>query len=112
MIFNNNESARASVVIELAAPLRPDGTYDRAAGTAYGPDDYAWSYGGRADFYAAHLGGMQRLPNGNTLIAESTTGTLFEVSPDGIERWTFSVPRTKIPRALRYAPDYPGLIRL
>jgi hypothetical protein len=55
---------------------------------------------------------MQRLPNGNTLIAESTTGTLFEVSPDGIERWTFSVPRTEIPRALRYAPDYPGLIRL
>lgn len=43
-------------------------------------------------FYSASRGTNQRLPNGNTLIAESDRGRAFEVSPDGKIVWMFYNP--------------------
>jgi len=73
-------------------------------------------------FYASNISGCQRLPNGNTLICEGTTGRFFEVTPDKELVWEYISPfyyDTKPPsllgltnavfRAYRYAPDYPGL---
>lgn len=50
-----------------------------------------WEY--RADppetFYTESKGSAQRLPNGNTLIAESDKGHAFEVTPSGDVVWEF-----------------------
>jgi hypothetical protein len=53
-----------------------------------------WQYGGTADdpFASWKLGAAQRLPNGNTLITESTAGRAFEVTRDGRIVWEFLNP--------------------
>lgn len=53
-----------------------------------------WQY--KADppksFYSPSRGSNQRLPNGNTFIAESDSGRLFEVTPQGEIVWEFLNP--------------------
>ena len=142
LVFNNGNEfpgyARGySSVVELAPPV--DGYhYRRAAGGAYGPAEPSWTYTAAppADLYAPFAGGVQRLPNGNTLICVSNKGTVLEVTPDGETVWQYTSPvlrrrtlyqgdpmpyRTldttpasqrwmnSLYRAHRYPPDYPGL---
>jgi len=59
--------------------------------------------------YSPTRGSNERLPNGNTFIAESDSGRLFEVTPDGEVVWEFLNPyltkdgqRQPLYRALRY----------
>jgi len=80
-----------------------------------------WEY--KADnlhgFYSAVCSGAERLPNGNTLICESTSGRIFEVTPEGEIVWEFISPFYEfksslgwtnfIFRAHRYGSDFPGL---
>jgi hypothetical protein len=42
--------------------------------------------------YTVNRGSAQRLPNGNTLIANSDNGTAFEVTKDGAVVWRYNVP--------------------
>lgn len=55
-----------------------------------------WEY--KADpprhFFSQARGSNQRLPNGNTLIAESDPGRFFEVTPEGEMVWEFYNPDT------------------
>jgi hypothetical protein len=53
-----------------------------------------WTYEGspRQSFYSASKGSVQRLPNGNTLLAESDRGRAIEVNPDGETVWEFICP--------------------
>ena len=70
-------------------------------------------------FFSGHLGGAQRLPLGNVLICEGTSGRLFEVTRKGEIVWEWINPFvlgtpdgrqfTWIYRAYRYPMDYPGL---
>ncbi|MGI4802507.1 MAG: aryl-sulfate sulfotransferase [Janthinobacterium lividum] len=46
----------------------------------------------RNAFFSPFMGAAQRLPNGNTHITESTTGRLFEVTPEGDIVWEYVVP--------------------
>ena len=69
------------------------------------------------------MSGAQRLPNGNTLICEGTSGNVFQVMPDGNTVWKYVYPMNKstplkqgdalsinfVYRAYWYAPDHPGL---
>ena len=137
LAFNNGDEfegyARGwSSVVELALP---------AEGSGYRLADPAtvWTYAGDppSAFASLRLSGAQRLPNGNTLIAFGAEGTIFEVTPDGDTVWRFVNAharsglhhqghghriglRRAIPvvwdnlfnRAIRYAPDYPGLASL
>ncbi len=75
-------------------------------------DEIVWEY--RAEepesFYSGALGAAQRLSNGNTLVAHSSRGRAFEVTPDGDIVWEFFVPHLKeeggrvpIVRIKRYA---------
>jgi hypothetical protein len=64
-----------------------------------------------ADFYTMSKGSNQRLPNGNTLIADSDAGVIFEVTPEGRTVWEYRNPhvdargrRAAIVRATRYEP--------
>lgn len=73
-------------------------------------------------FFSAHLGGVQRLPNGNTLITEGTSGRIFEVRRDGTIVWEYVTPFSvafradanspRMAKARRYGLDHPGLARL
>ena len=53
-----------------------------------------WSYAGSNDdpLYSEIRGGVQRLDGGNTLISESTTGRILEVTPDGSVAWEYVQP--------------------
>lgn len=72
-----------------------------------------------SEFFTAVAGGCQRLPNGNTLITETESGRVFEVTYDGEIVWEFVNPFfgsflsfgrcNWIYRAYRYGTDYEGL---
>jgi hypothetical protein len=53
---------------------------------------WEWHAPNPTDFYTASRGSAQRLPNGNTLIAESDRGHAFEVTPAGDVVWDFWNP--------------------
>jgi len=74
-----------------------------------------WEYrAARAeDFHSPSRGSSQRLPNGNTLIAESDRGRIFEITRAGDLVWRFLNPLTDdegraatIVRARRYEPAF------
>ncbi len=111
MAFNNGEGQHSSTIVEIKPPVDGNGTFSYTSGSAYNPSEPEWSYTEGTGFYSNHLGSCQRLPNGNTLIAESTEGYLFEVSESGSKVWVYSFDK-EIARCLRYAHDYPGLSRL
>jgi len=56
--------------------------------------EIAWQYAGTPpdSFYSFGLGVASRLPNGNTLIAESTRGRAFEVTPGKDIVWEYINP--------------------
>ena len=140
LVFNNGyelveDPPLRSSIEEIAPPM--DGyAYRRAPGAAYPPAEPAWTYTAQTpqDFYSRILGCVQRLPNGNTLICDSTSGVVFQVSPDGKQVWKYLYPmdggtplkqgeepsinqtlgqdyllNNNIYRAYWYAPDHPGL---
>jgi hypothetical protein len=64
------------------------------------------------DFYTKMRGGVQRLANGNTLIAESERGHAFEVTRAGAVVWDYWTPHrdenghpATIIRMVRHAPE-------
>ena len=146
LLFNNGSEfsadykRRYSSVDEFALPM--DGhRYRRAEDGTYPPDELEWTYTAETpeDFYASVISGAQRLPNGNTLVVDGTTGTIFQVTPDGRTVWKYVVPLDRrshlrqgdlpsvwrayptpqgdsepvltntIYRAYWYPPDHPGL---
>ncbi len=110
MAFNNREGQGTSMIVEITPPTDTSGNYIRIPGSPYGPTSTTWSYTA-SGFYSQHLGGVQRLPNGNTLIVQSTSGKMFEVNSAGTVVWTYN-RGGEIVRAWRYAPDYPGILAL
>ncbi|MGE3713441.1 MAG: arylsulfotransferase family protein [Alphaproteobacteria bacterium] len=56
-----------------------------------------WSYIGSKElpFYTDAFGRVQRLDNGNTLITESMTGRVFEITPAGKTVWQFKLPMVR-----------------
>jgi hypothetical protein len=108
LVFNNRQSSGASMVVQITPPGGGTGSYPITAGQAFLPASTTWSYAA-SGFYSDHLGSCQRLPNGNTLMAESTDGKLREVNSSGVVQWSYS-PGGSIPRCLRYDPSYSGLI--
>ena len=47
------------------------------------------------NFYSPSISGMQRLPNGNTLICEGHAGRLLEVTPQHETAWEYLTPHTR-----------------
>ena len=74
-----------------------------------------WEYQANppTSFYTLSKGSVQRLPNGNTLLADSDNGRAFEVTTDGDTVWEFICPheiapgtRAAIVRMKRYPPEF------
>lgn len=61
--------------------------------------DIVWQYktDPPEDFYTRSKGSVQRLPNGNTLMAESDKGRAIEVTPEGEIVWEFLCPHESSP---------------
>ncbi len=91
---NNRPSGQYSSVDEFAPPKDSNGEYYLEPGSAYGPEDYTWTYTASppTSFYSTVFGGAQRLKDGNTLICGGTTGKFFEVTPDEATVWQYTNP--------------------
>lgn len=87
LVFNNGEERTGSQVLEL----------DPNTG------DIVWTYGPTEEFFSHQRGSNLRLDNGNTLITESDTGYVFEVTPAGKVVWEFRNPHIKKKKRLRMA---------
>lgn len=100
LIFNNGRGRPEgdySSVVEIVPPCDDAGRYARRMEEAFGPARPAWIYTSRnkADFFAGHISGAQRLPNGNTLICSGEQGRVFEVSAGGKTVWEYMNPYTE-----------------
>ena len=143
LVFNNGyelglgkDPPFYSSIEEIVPPVDGYG-YRREPGAAYSPAEPVWSYTAETptDFYSRLMSGAQRLPNGNTLICESMSGNVFQVTPDAKTVWKYVYPmdldtpltqgakagilallsrgdtvfNNVVYRAYWYAPDHPGL---
>ena len=90
-----------SSIDEFVPPVDSNGNYALTAGAAYGPTNYYWTYKANptTNFYGMDIGGVQRVPNGNSLICYGIRGTLFEVTTNGQTVWTYVNPVTSAPLA-------------
>lgn len=129
LIFNNGKEIGPrrryySSIDEIALPLFKDNAYPRTPDLDYASAQPQWIYTSPnpTDFYSHILGGVQRLPNGNTLICDGTSGVVFQVTSEGKIVWQYNNPitgdvylyrgrliDTQIYRAPWYPSDYPGL---
>lgn len=108
LVFNNGldrPGGNYSTLDELVSPVLPDGSYpDVARGEAWGPTSLAWQF--TADppsaFYGSEISGTQRLPNGNTMACEGTSGRFFEVTPDGRRVWEYVNPVANVGPMAQY----------
>ena len=133
LIFNNGQGRPGgdfSTVDQITPPQDGPGGYT-LSGSAFGPEAAGWTYPADpvSDFYSQNISGAQRLQNGNTLVCQGTTGTFFEVTPEGETVWKYVNPVTgtgvlgrdeSVPQGLggqtnqvfkirRYGLDYAGL---
>jgi Arylsulfotransferase (ASST) len=97
LVFNNGSGRKPeeySSVDEFVPPTDKDGRYIRDEGAPFGPDKALWSYSApnKKDFYSFFISGVQRLPNGNTLIDSGSSGVVFEVTPEQEIVWKFANP--------------------
>jgi hypothetical protein len=80
LLFDNGLARSWSRVLELD-PLRREIVWEYHAPTP-------------TDLFSLRKGSSQRLPNGNTLLANSDHGEALEVTPDGQTVWRFLNPNT------------------
>ena len=106
LIYDNGSNRRYTKILELD-PLK---------------EKIVWEYKASPpeSFFSNSQGSSQRLPNGNTFIANSNNGILFEVTPDGEVVWEYRNPDLSISfrngetrvksmniyRSLRYSPEF------
>ena len=136
LVFNNQRSLdtlRFSNILEISPAMGDPGFYPLADSVGFEIGEVVWKYEEPTSFWSDFASGVQRQPNGNTLIAEAATGRIFEVTPEGETVWEYINPVTnngpiadnqEVPsffeaapwrkangifRAYRYSPDYPGL---
>jgi len=130
IVFNNGARPREwSTADEWWAPRDVDGRYPREEGQPWGPTELQWRYEAETpeDFYSGFISGVERQPNGNTLICAGAPGRVFEVTPAGEIVWDWRSPYRPEPeeaeesnrdfstamfRAPRYAADHPAIVAL
>ncbi|HET6280192.1 MAG TPA: arylsulfotransferase family protein [Polyangia bacterium] len=81
LIFNNGAGSAGSIAIEWKLTLTGTKSAMRA-----------WSYAAVPAINVQIMGDVQRLPNGNTIVAYSTRGALHEVAADGTLLQSLSWP--------------------
>ncbi len=108
MLIFNNGSRRANSPLIFSSVIE----VEPASGKI------VWEYRDATDllsFFSSYISGVQRLPNGNTLICEGLTGRIFEVTPQREIVWEYINPHffdaqvfghsNAVFRAFRYATE-------
>ncbi len=87
MVFNNGLGRNYSTADEFTPPVDSSGVYSRTAGLT-------WTFAATppTDLFAEAISGVQRLPNGNTLIDDGIHGTFLEVTSAGAIVWKYVNP--------------------
>ena len=96
--FNNGLGrGNYSTADEFTPACDANGNYSMLAGTAVGPANFTWTYKADATYpmYAEDISGAYRLPNGNTIICNGTTGEFREVTYAGAVVWRYICPVQK-----------------
>lgn len=128
IVFNNGRNrpeGHFSSVDIFELPTMENGTYPIGETAAFSPSTYYWTYPEvfYPEFFGDIISGVNRLPNGNTLICDGPSGYAFEINADNEIVWDYINPVTAYGattqgsddgnngmfRLPRYAPDYPGL---
>jgi hypothetical protein len=143
IIFNNDcydPTGRESEVLEIN-PFIMDGDGNTSDNYVNPPmagydansnsNQIVWSYSSETygnSFYSGYISGMERQPNGNTLICAGAHGHFFEVTPEGEVVWEYINPVQDGPvarttftdadgrrsfsvfRVRRYSADHPALM--
>ncbi len=127
ILFNNQAGTPAgqnfSTVNIVAPPVDSAGNYSYGGG-AYAPQAFDWTYTAAVptSFFSNIISGVQRLPNGNTLVCEGVPGRFFEVDAAGATVWTYVNPvngtgpqvqgtpvtDNSVFRCTRFAPTHPA----
>ena len=76
LIFDNGTARGYSAVIEIDPIMNQE----------------VWRYEDRKGFNSPYRAGVQRLPNANTLVAESDAGRIFEITPQREIVWDYYTP--------------------
>ncbi len=106
LVFNNGMRRLYSSVDEIITPVDSLGNYILSPGQPFGPNSPTWSYTA-VNFYAFHLSGAERLPNGNTLILHGEKGDFFVVNPSKDVVWTYSHSPIGVIFAPCFVPNNP-----
>jgi len=114
LIFNNGtrrSDGNYSSVDEIIPPVDTAGNYSLDSGGAFDPAAPTWAYiaDNPTDFYAPNISGVQRLPNGNTLICDGPAGYFFEVTLVGEIVWEYQAGGSVF-RVTRYEGDFSAWI--
>jgi len=127
LVFNNGNTRRYSSVDEVILPYDGSGGYTwPSPGEPFGPVAATWTWQDSPvdSFFASLISGVQRLPNGNTLINDGPVADFFEVSPSGEIVWRYvspmgsggpvdqgtTPPLANVFRAYRFGADFPGFV--
>jgi len=134
LVFNNGDvGVREYSSVDEITPATEAGRYARGTDGAFLPRALTRVYpsaSAHEQWWSPAISGAQRLPNGNTLIADGPVGRVFEVTASGEKVWEYVNPfyprdaragtnprgteivQWRVFRAERYAPDYPGIRKL
>ncbi|MBN1820130.1 MAG: DUF1566 domain-containing protein [Prolixibacteraceae bacterium] len=121
LVFNNGRGrndGNYSSVDQFTPPLN-NSIYTIGNNAAFGPESLIWTYTSTptTEFFADHISGAQRLPDGNTLVCSGTNGAFFEITSEGEVVWQYESPYTftnpqghetnEVFRAVRYYLSVP-----
>lgn len=113
IVLNNGDRSGStndySVITEIMPPLDSFDHYYISADSAFGPVTPIWTYSNGSAFYAQHLGGAYRLPNGNSLAILGTANRLVEVNNSGQVVWQYNASG-QIGRAMKYPLNFAASI--
>jgi len=121
IVFNNKAEATVSAVNLFNPPMDSAGYYTNPGENPFGPEQFDWSYSS-PDIFSPTISGVQRLPNGNTLICRGKGGLFTEIDIDGNILWSYINPDgadgpvsqgdiidgNNVFKVRRYGPGYNG----
>ncbi|MDP6906805.1 MAG: aryl-sulfate sulfotransferase [Candidatus Thalassarchaeaceae archaeon] len=135
ILFNNGvgRTPEYSSIDVFSPPFNPvSGEYTLESGLAWGPTATSWDWDIGGEMYGTSISGVERLPNGNTLVTFGPKGTFYEVNLDGEIVWEYvnpvvgsgpmnqgdTVPQGNQPessqnnvfKVRRYSSVFPGLV--
>ncbi len=96
-----------SEIFQITPPLDSNGFYYIHPDSAFGPKTPTWYYSNRPSFFTQLLGGVFRLPNGNTFVTLGMSSHFVEIDSGGMVVWSYNpTPGERIARAIKYPRDY------